>query len=239
MCSLNNCKSQNVISKSCRFQKIESVYPQLSEIKDKKWIEIIGDSRLIETDPKVTFSGDDSSFNNFMLILEGTIRIYQTADDGREITLYRVQAGEVCLLNLNLLLENKTFNAVATTESHVETLAISPQSFRFLMDTIKPFREYIISCLIERLYKTTCMIQDTVFNNLDLRLACMLGILFERANDSVLKITHQKLAFEIGTTREVVSRILKDFEKQNCIKLSRGSIELVSAEALEWIANSN
>jgi len=230
---LNTDKSQNEILKTCRFQKIKSLYPQLANIKDKSWIKAINNSLLLNTAPNTTFSSGGSDCQNFMLILEGTIRIYQTAEDGREITLYRVQAGELCLLNLNNLLKNKSFNAVATTETHVETLVISSQEFKSMMKEIEPFRDYVISFLTEQLYDTTFMIQETSFNHLNMRLACMLDSLFAKTQESVLKITHQNLALELGTTREVISRILKEFEKQNCIKLSRGSIELTSAEGLQ------
>ena len=82
------------------------------------------------------------------------------------------------------------------------------------------------------------MIQNTAFNHLNMRLACMLGSLFERNQGPVLKITHQDLAHELGTTREVISRILKEFERQNCVNLSRGQIELASAEGLEWFSTN-
>ncbi|RDH84550.1 MAG: hypothetical protein DIZ80_03525 [endosymbiont of Galathealinum brachiosum] len=229
-------KSQNEILKTCRFQKIESLYPQLADIKDKNWVKIIENARLLKTAPNTALSSQNTDCQNFMLFLEGTIRIYQTADDGREITLYRVQAGELCLLNLNNLLKNKSFNAAAKTETYVETLVINSLDFKSMMNDVGPFRDYVISFLTDRLYETTYLIQETAFNQLNIRLACLLGRLFARHQESVLKITHQNLAFELGTTREVISRILKEFEKQNCIKLSRGSIELTSAEGLHYFS---
>jgi CRP/FNR family transcriptional regulator len=221
-----------------RFQQLNATYPQLADIEDSAWLDVIEHARLLEAQPDTTLFSGTASCNNFMLILQGIVRIYQTAEDGREITLYRVEAGELCILSLNSLLKNKSFNAIATTESSVKALVISSENFKQMMNKIEDFRDYVISTLTERLCETIYLIQDTAFNHLNMRLACMLGSLFERNQDRTLKITHQELAFELGTTREVISRILKEFEKQNCVKLSRGSITLSSAEGLQWFSQS-
>jgi len=234
----NTQNSDGDTSELSRVQKLNSAYPELSSIKDDAWLDIIEHARLLEAEPDTTLFSGTATCNNFMLILKGTVRIYQTAEDGREITLYRVEAGELCILSLNSLLKNKSFNAIATTESDIQALVISSESFRQMMNKIETFRDYVISTLTERLCETIYLIQDTAFNHLNMRLACMLGGLFERNQDPTLKITHQELAFELGTTREVISRILKEFEKQNCVKLSRGSITLASAEGLRWFSES-
>ncbi len=230
----NTQKSLEDASKICRFQKINSTYTELADIRDRIWLDAIDNARLLETNPDTTLFSGNATCNNFMLILEGTIRIYQTAKDGREITLYRVEAGGLCVLSLNSLLRNQSFNAIAITESNVRALVISSTSFKIMIDKISPFRNYVLSTLTERLCETIYLIQDTAFNHLNMRLACILDNLFERGPTLTLKITHQELASELGTTREVISRILKDFEKQNCIKLSRGYIKLASAEGLRW-----
>jgi len=235
----NTQKSGQDTAKLSRFQKLNSAYPQLADIQDDSWVDIIDHARLLEAEPNTTLFSGAATCNNFMLILQGTVRIYQTAEDGREITLYRVEAGELCILSLNSLLKNKSFNAIAITESNIEALVISSESFKLIMNKSEAFRDYVISTLTERLCETIYLIQDTAFNHLNMRLACMLGGLFERNQGATLKITHQELAFELGTTREVISRILKEFEKQNCIKLSRGYITLASAEGLLWFSQSD
>lgn len=219
-----------------RLQQINLAYPELADIQEKTWQETIEHAKAMNVGPDTTLFSGSGTCNNFMLILEGTIRIYQTAEDGREITLYRVQAGDLCILSLNSLLKNKSFDAIAVTESNVKSLVISSDSFSKLMNDSQTFRDYVISTLTERLCETIYLIQDTAFNHLNMRLACMLGSLFERNQGISLKITHQELAHELGTTREVISRILKEFERQNCVKLSRGHIQLASAEGLNWFA---
>ena len=229
----------SAVSEISRFHELKTAYPELSEIKENIWRNAIDQAKELDAPPGTILFSGNASCNNFMLILSGIIRVYQTAEDGREKTLYRVEAGDLCILSLNSLLKNKSFNAIAMTESNVKALVISSECFKHVMNESETFRDYVLCTLTERLCETIYIIQDTAFNHLNMRLACMLGSLFERNKGALLKITHQEIAHELGTTREVISRILKEFEKQNCVKLSRGHIELASAEGLQWFSEPN
>jgi CRP/FNR family transcriptional regulator, anaerobic regulatory protein len=221
-----------------RIRDLESSYPLLANITEPEWLSTINHAKSMVVGSKTILFSGSAPCNNFMLILKGTIRIYQTAQDGREMTLYRVEAGDLCILSLNSMLQNRSFSAIAETESDVSALVLSADDFRHAMNISEIFRNYVLSTMTDRLCEAMYLIQDTAFNHLNMRLACMLGSLFERSQGSILKITHQELAHELGTTREVVSRILKEFERQNCVNLSRGKIELASATGLEWFSNN-
>ncbi len=234
----NSQESVSDTSPQNRLQELSCIYPELAKISDPLWLETIEQAKSMIVGPDTTLFSGSATCNNFMLILEGTIRIYQTASDGREITLYRVEAGDLCILSLNSLLKKKSFNAIAVTESPVKALALSSDNFKNMMNSSQMFREYVVNILTERLCETIYMVQDTAFNHLNMRLACMLGSLFERNKGNALKVTHQEIAFELGTTREVISRILKDFERQNCVTLSRGQIKLASADGLKWFSEN-
>lgn len=221
-----------------KINDLESSYPSLARITEPYWIDTVNQAKSIDVPSKTVLFSGSAPCNNFMLILKGRIRIYQTADDGREMTLYRVEAGDLCILSLNSLLQSRAFNAIAQTETDVSALVLSADEFRHSMNVSEIFRNYVLTTMTERLCEAIYLIQDTTFNNLNMRLACMLGSLFERAQGRILKITHQELAHELGTTREVVSRILKEFERQNCVNLSRGKIELASADGLEWFSKN-
>jgi len=223
---------------SDRKNALISSYPVLGNIEDPQWINIINSARNMSVTPHTVLFSGTTPCNNFMLILQGVIRIYQVAEDGREMTLYRVQAGDLCVLSLNSMLQNRIFNAIAETETDVTALVLSAEDFHYAMNSSEIFRNYVLSTLTERLCETMYLIQTTAFNHLNMRLACMLGSLFERNQGPILKITHQELAHELGTTREVISRILKEFERQDCVRLSRGQIQLASAEGLQWFSNN-
>jgi CRP/FNR family transcriptional regulator len=170
----------------------------------------------------------------FLFLFEGTVRIYQHAQDGRELTLYRLHPGDVCVMSLNSLLYHRPFNAVAKAETDLQAAALSESDFHYAMANIGGFREHVLKKTSDRFCDVLTLMQDTAFKRLDMRLACLLGSLFERAGSDTLKITHQELARELGTTREVVSRTLKEFERQKCITLSRGQIRVASADGLDW-----
>ncbi|VAW98638.1 hypothetical protein MNBD_GAMMA23-212, partial [hydrothermal vent metagenome] len=105
-----NTKSRPDISDLYRLKKLNATYPELANIIDPLWVETIENARMITVKPATTLFNGNNDCNNFMLIIEGTIRIYQAAEDGREITLYRIGAGELCVLSLKSLLKKQSFN---------------------------------------------------------------------------------------------------------------------------------
>jgi CRP/FNR family transcriptional regulator len=174
----------------------------------------------------------------FMWLLEGTVRVFKTSEEGREVTVYRVSPGELCLLTLNSLLRNERYPASAKSETFAKGLMISAQQFHASMDRSRGFSSYVLQALVERLTDVMSLLSDVTFHRIHLRAACFLGQQFERAAGMPLQLTHAQLASELGTTREVISRILKEFERQQCISLHRGQIHLVSQDGLKWFAEN-
>ncbi len=172
----------------------------------------------------------------FMWLLEGTVRVYKHSCEGREITLYRVNPGEFCVLSLQSLLTGSGFPAEAVADTDLIGITMTHAEFDQAIDESKEFRQYLLQNLSQRLGDIVQLVAEVTFHRLDLRLACLIGQQFERSNGAPLKITHAQLARELGTTREMVSRILKELEHQQCIALSRGEISLVSSEGLNWFS---
>ena len=235
----NPISSQSQEISADRKPLLSNAYPSLASIPDPSWIDAINRSKLMAIPAKTELFSATTTCNNFILMLEGRVRVYQTASDGREITLYRIEPGGMCVLSLNSMLQKQPFNAIAETETKSTALIMSSGDFNQVMNSSEVFRNYVVTTLTGRLCESMNIIQATAFDNLNMRLACMLGGLFERNQGRLLEITHQALAHELGTTREVVSRILKDFENQGCIALSRGKIELSSAQGLEWFSSKH
>lgn len=176
---------------------------------------------------------------NFIWLLNGSVRIYKHSPDGREVTLYRVEAGDLCILSLNALLGSRAYPAEAVSETEISGLMMPGEIFLNGVNESESFRTCVIKTLTERLHETMTLVSDVAFHRLDLRLACFLGQRFERSCGESLTVTHAELARELGTTREVISRILKEFEHQQCVKLSRGRIELVSQQGLDWFTQED
>lgn len=218
---------------------ILAAYPELARIRDKAWLTAIQSAVHHRFSARTILLRGDAPVSQFLLMIEGTVRVYYPAHDGREITLYRVQPGDLCILSLNSLYQNRYFDVVAQAETDVYALAISAAEFRAALAASEAFRTYVLSTLSGRVCELMCLVQDTAFQTLNVRLACLLGRLFERAKTGTIQVTHQQLAQEIGTTREVVSRILKEFEQQDCVRLARGQIVLNDESSLLGISRGS
>ncbi|MDO6459933.1 Crp/Fnr family transcriptional regulator [Granulosicoccaceae sp. 1_MG-2023] len=166
----------------------------------------------------------------FLLVTHGSVKVVQHADDGREIVLYRVQDGESCLLTTACLLSGEDYAVSAITECETRALALPADTFNTLLDTDKDFRHYVFRHYSARMSDFIRLVRELAFGNLDRRLRhCLL----ERAgNTGHISMTHQALADELGSTREVVSRRLKEYENLGWIRLHRGEIELLDTQGL-------
>ena len=162
------------------------------------------------------------------LIGDGSLRVFKIGEGGREITLYNVYAGEVCLLNVACLLSGLPSPASARVETDVKALVIPDRLFRRWMAESDRMREYIFGVVASRFAAVTSLIEEVAFKKMDQRLSAWLCQRFFRNGTTAREITatHEQIAADLGTAREVVSRLLKDFERREAVQLSRGRIQL-------------
>jgi len=161
----------------------------------------------------------------YILVIKGSVRVFKTDAEGHEILLYRVGAGQSCMLTTTCLLGLQDYPAEGVTESDVELVMLSPKLFERLLAESNPFRRYAMAYISQRICDLMMLIEDVAFGRMDQRVA---RILLSRAEieGDVLHCTHQELASELGTAREVVSRMLKNFERRGWITLARGTVQL-------------
>jgi len=207
-------------------QQLCGLYPELANENHPEWRAILDRAQLSNAPANTILASAGSQCTGFMLLLDGMIRIYADAEDGREMTMYRIHPGDICLMSLNSLLHNKPFRANAKSEENVSMLMINSKDFHAAMGVSETFRTIMLTSLVDTVCTMVHSFHDTVFEPLDMRLACLLGRLFERAGTEALHVTHRDLAQELGTSREVISRLLKKLEQQECIVLKRGQIWL-------------
>jgi len=162
-------------------------------------------------------------------VIQGSIRVYKMGESGREITLYRIEQGESCVITAFCILNHQNFPAHAAAEMDSEIFLVSSQNFDKWMHQNDLFRNYVFSLFSRRFTSILTSIVEIAFSRMDERLA---GVLLRSAEDEVKK-THLELAGELGTAREVVSRILKDFEKEGLITISRGTVQILNREELK------
>ena len=156
------------------------------------------------------------------LFLAGEVRVYAESG-GREITLYEILPGETCILNASCILSRRSYPANAVAVEDVEALMLPAEAFRALMLAHEAMRDFLFGLFSDRLTLVLELVQEVAFGRLESRLG---EYLVARAENDLLRATHQAIANDLGTSREVISRILKDLERAGLVSLSRSEIRL-------------
>ncbi|RAI44526.1 Crp/Fnr family transcriptional regulator [Rhodoplanes roseus] len=174
---------------------------------------------------------------SFLFVRSGQVRVYQLDQDGREIVLYRLGPGSICILTTLALLAGDRYGAFAVTETPVDAAALPGRSFDDLLGRSPRFRSFVFAAHAERMVDLMRVIRSVAFESIESRLAARLLTL--AADTRALSITHQQLAAEIGSAREVVSRHLKSFERRGWVSLARNRIEVKNAASLREASGSS
>ncbi len=179
----------------------------------------------------VALEGDNVGY--FPIVISGSLRVYRNDASGREITLYRLNPGEGCVLSAYAILSRSRFSATAEVEKDTTLLLIPEHVFRDWLNRYECWRNYIFDLVFRQFNAVIAKMQSLAFDRVDERLAHYLAQNVQQHKSNVLHVTHQQIARDLGTAREVVSRILKDFERANWVKLARGRIFVLNPFALE------
>ncbi len=176
----------------------------------------------------VLFRPGDAA-RGWIVVEKGRVRVSLTADTGREVMLYRLGTGDSCLLTTSALLSDETMLAEAVAETDVEARLVPVATFERLIGEDADFRRAVLRNYAERVADLVVVIQDVLFHALPERLA---RHLLAHAEGGALETTHQAIASELGTAREVVTRVLQRFERDGLIRVERGQIRILDAAAL-------
>ena len=165
------------------------------------------------------------------LLISGVVRVYKVGETGREITLYRFGLGESCILTANAILSQQTFPAIATVEQAAEAVMVPAQSLREWVRRYDLWRGFVFDLLSQRLANVMALVDEVAFQRMDARVAARLLARSQARNP--LHITHQEIAAELGSSREVISRLLEDFAGRGWIRSTRGIVEVRDRDALQ------
>lgn len=194
-------------------------------------------STIINVPDGATIFGPGKSPENMLFLLDGTVRVQQVSESGHEIVLYRIHAGQSCVLTTACLLAYEDYSAEGIAETNVSAAAVPRDVFDDLIASSKPFRDFVLAAFSKRITDLFQMIDEVAFQRLDVRLADKLLELSDGA--AKVATTHQKLSVELGTAREVVSRQLQEFQRRGWIEQSRGSITICDRTQLKQLADHN
>lgn len=207
--------------------KIVSIFPDLADLPEEEWRKAGIDVKKLE--PAQTIP-EGIILDYAVFILDGRVRMYKVSESGREITLYRISDGECCPLMSSSILGGTEYEASASVETHSLALFIPTPIFREWFDTYKSFRQFIFQSICGRILTLSKLLDNINFKSIRSR---VVEYLLEQAEGNVIKTTHDTLAIELGSVREVISRTLKQLEKDQYIALTRGKIMIVDRAGLE------
>ena len=176
----------------------------------------------IEKNKLLYISENDCS--GLIIVLNGSLRAFLTSAEGKEITIYRLLPNDTCILSASCIFNNINFNINIETSKDTEVLILPSNYLSKLSKSNSALQEYLLDITQSKLSDVMWIIEQIVFTSVDKRILNYLRTF----NSKIIKITHETIAKDLGTAREVVSRMLKYFEKEGMVKLSRGTIEIIN-----------
>ena len=213
-----------------------AAFPGLQSLEPEIAKPLIETTRIVRLPAGTLIFGTGQAPNAYLLLIDGNVRVQQVSETGREIVLYRVSAGESCALTTACLMGYEDYQAEGIAETDVEAAAIPRATFDDLIAKSAAFRRFVFTAFSVRITNLMRVIDEVAFSRIDVRLAHHLLQLGGPQNR--VDLTHQQLASELGTAREVVSRQLNEFQRRGWIATSRGAIDILDASALQRLATA-
>ncbi len=209
-----------------------NLYPSLAELPTRDLDALLDPGRLMHLPAGTQVFAEHQPCQGFPLVVEGSIKVLKQAPSGRELLLYRVRPGGSCIITSSCLLGHTDYNARGIAETPLTLLAVPVPLFARLMTEHPPFRDFVFHLFAERISELMQLVEEVAFARLDQRLAK--ALLARQA--ATLNLTHQQLADELGSVREIVSRLLKGFAAQGLVSLGREQVTIVDRDGLQKLS---
>ncbi|MBX3608918.1 MAG: Crp/Fnr family transcriptional regulator [Hydrogenophaga sp.] len=208
---------------------LAALYPGLGDALTPAQIDALP---LLAVPAGTTLFREAEACGGFPLVLDGEVRVSRSASNGRELELYRVMPGEMCLVSSSCLFLQGTLTAHGVTQRPTRLSLLPPEVFQAAL-AATPFRDFVMGLFASRLTELTTLVEAVAFQRLDARLAnALLG------HGTQVHTTHQALADGLGTVREIVTRLLRRFEREGWVELSRECITVRDSAALRALAGA-
>ena len=210
-------------------ENLLKLYPALADLSATDFAALLDPGRQMTLPAGSQIFAEHQPCQGFPLVVEGSIKVLKQAPSGRELLLYRVRPGGSCIITSSCLLGHTDYNARGIAESPLTLLAVPVPLFSRLMREHTPFRDFVFHLFAERISELMQLVEEVAFARLDQRLA---KALLAR-EEATLNLTHQQLADELGSVREIVSRLLKGFAAQGLVSLGREQVTITDRDGLQ------
>ncbi len=211
---------------------IENNLPYCEKLRDDEKQLLINNIRVVKYNKGEHLHSAGKECLGHLLVRKGELRAYMLSEEGRDVTLFRLPEGESCVLSASCLLSNITFEVLIDAEQDSEVFLLDVEIFNQLAMKNIYVENYMYKKAADRFSDVMWAMEQILFKSFDARLAIFLYDEMVNTKSNVIKLTHEQIAKYIGSAREVVSRMLKSFEKHEVLKLSRGTIEIIDKEKL-------
>lgn len=208
------------------------VWDKLTDAQ-RRALESAASPRRLEAGEQLSGAGECVGL---LAVRSGRLRAYMISDTGREITLYRLFERDICLFSASCVMRGLQFDVSIEAEQPSEVLVISPEVYKHVMEESAPLANYTNELMASRFSEVMWLVEQILWKSFDRRLAAFL--LEESALESSdeLRITHERIAAHLGTAREVVTRMLRYFQSEGLVSLSRGTVRIADRQGLEALA---
>lgn len=211
------------------FQTYFPIWKQLTPLQQNR---ILGSLASKKVARGTVLHNGSADCTGLLLVRSGQLRAYILSDKGREITIYRLFDRDICLFSASCMMRSIQFDIVIEAEKDTDLWIIPPEVYKSIMKESAPLANYTNELMAARFSDVMWLIEQIIWQSLDKRVA---GFLLEEAaieDAHTLRITHEAIANHLGSHREVITRMLRYFQNERMVKLSRGAIEITDAKRL-------
>lgn len=221
------------------YKKIaETYFPFWKHLSNQEQETLLQNISLVTYPKGTAIHNGNQDCIGVLLVKSGTLRTYMLSEEGREITLYRLYKGDICILSASCILQSITFDVQINAETDCETIQISSAVFSELSKHNVYVENFSYQLAADRFSDVMWTMQQILFMSFDKRLAVFLDEELGKTEDDTIRLTHEQVAKYMGSAREVVSRMLKYFSDEGIVQLSRGGIRVIDQKKLRQISRS-
>ena len=213
-------------------QQLLDLYPVLASLSGERLEALLQSAAVVSIPAGAQLFAEHQPCMGFPLLLDGSIKVVKLSNIGRELMLYRVTPGSSCIISSSCLLGKSDYNARGIAETPLVLIVLPVVEFSRLLLEYPAFRDFVFHLFADRIGELMQLVEEVAFARLDQRLA---KLILAR-NEATLNVTHQQLADELGSVREIVSRLLKGFASQGLVSLGREQVAVVDREGLQKLA---
>ncbi len=218
--------------------ELQALFPVWDKLSDTQQNRILGSLTCRDIQKGTVIHNGGMDCTGLLLVKSGQLRAYILSDEGREITLYRLFDRDICLFSASCMLRSVQFDITIEAEKDTSLWIVPPEVYREIMEESAPAANYTNELMAARFSEVMWRMEQVMWKSMDKRIAAFL--LEEAAIEGTarLSLTHETIARHLGTHREVVTRMLRYFQEEGLVKLSRGAVELQDERKLERLQNA-